>query len=98
MAVFGDSSSLPPLVNRGGRIFLSADDKALLFSRHFDAKQCRDSFQQSCFCDPCPVLYSVGFRFSFVRSLLLDLDPYGGNDPDGMFPLFLQAGGSGAGT
>ena len=25
-----------------------------------------------------------------MRRLLLDLDPYGGTDPFGMFPLFLQ--------
>ena len=25
-----------------------------------------------------------------MRSLLLDLDPYGGTDPLGMFPLFLK--------
>ena len=25
-----------------------------------------------------------------VRRLLLDLDPYGGTDPLGMFPLFLK--------
>ena len=27
---------------------------------------------------------------SFIRSLLLDLDPYAGNDPDGMFSLFYK--------
>ena len=30
------------------------------------------------------------FRSSEVRCLLLDLDPYGGTDPLGMFPLFLK--------
>ena len=30
------------------------------------------------------------FRSSEVRRLLLDLDPYGGTDPLGMFPLFLK--------
>ena len=29
-------------------------------------------------------------RLSEVWRLLLDLDPYGGNDPLGKFPLFLQ--------
>ena len=30
------------------------------------------------------------FRSSEVRRLLLDLDPYGGTDSLGMFPLFLK--------
>ena len=29
-------------------------------------------------------------RSSEVRRLLLDLDPYGGTDPFGMFPIFLK--------
>ena len=66
------------------------------FLAHFDAKQCRNKFQQQHFCDPCKVLRSVAFRFSFVRSLLLNLDLYYVSDPDGMFKLFLQAGGLGA--
>ena len=33
------------------------------------------------------------FRSSEVRRLLLDLDPYGGTDPLGMFPLFLKKTG-----
>ena len=36
-------------------------------------------------------------RSSFVHSLLLDLNSYGGNDPDEIFPL-LQTDGSGVGT
>ena len=33
---------------------------------------------------------SVSFRSSFTCRLLLDLDPYGGNDPDGTFSLFYR--------
>ena len=62
--------------------------KASLFSAHFNAKQCRDISQQPHSCEPSPVLCSVVFRSSFIRSLLVDLDPYCGNNPDGMFPLF----------
>ena len=47
IAVFGASSRLPLLVERGDKLLWSADEKASLFSAHFDAKQCRDSFQQS---------------------------------------------------
>ena len=41
-------------------------------------------------CHPSPCLTSFAFRSSEVRRLLLDLDPYGGSDPLGMFPLFLK--------
>ena len=87
-AVFGASSSLPPLADRGDKLVWSADEKASLFSAHFDAKHCRDSFQQPHSCDHFSALCSVVFRFSFTRSLLLHFDPYGGNNLDGMFPLF----------
>ena len=70
-AVFGASSSLQPLVHRGGKLVWSADVKASLFSAHFDANQCR-YFQQPYSCDPSPVLYTVAFRSNFVRSLLVD--------------------------
>ena len=56
-AIFGESSSLLLLVDRGGRLVWSAEEKASLSSAHFDTKQCRDSFQQPHFCDPSPVLY-----------------------------------------
>ena len=95
--VFGLSSSLSLLVDRGGRLIWPADIEASWFLAHFDAKQCRDSFQQPQACDPYPVLCSVAFRSSFIRKLLLDLDLYGGNDSDGMFSL-LQASSSGAGA
>ena len=35
-------------------------------------------------------LTTFPFRLSGVRRLLLDLDPYGGTDPLGMFPIFLK--------
>ena len=43
-AVLGVNSSLPPLVDRGGRLLWSADQKASLFSAHFDATQCSNHF------------------------------------------------------
>ena len=45
MAVFGVSSSFLPLLDGGGRLIWSAEEKASLFSAHFDAKQCKNSFQ-----------------------------------------------------
>ena len=87
-AVFGVSSSLPPLLDRGGNLVWSADEKTPLFSSHFDAKQCRNSFQKPYSCDSCTILSYVAFRSNFVCSLPLNLDSYGENDPDGMFRLF----------
>ena len=41
-------------------------------------------------CHPSPSLTTFAFRSSEVRRLLLDLDPCGGTDPLGMFPLFIK--------
>ena len=41
-------------------------------------------------CQLSPNLTTFAFRSSEVMRLLLDLDPYGGTDPLGMFPLFLK--------
>ena len=41
-------------------------------------------------CHPSPSLTTFAFRSSEVRRLLLDLDPYGGTDPLGMFHIFLK--------
>ena len=89
-AIFGASSSLPPLVDREGKLIWSADEKACLLSAQFDAKQCRNHFQQPHSCDSCLVMYSVAFLSSFICSMLLDTNPYGENDPDGMFPFFYK--------
>ena len=85
------SSSLPPVMDRGGWLVCSADEKASLFPAHFEAKQCRNSFQQPYSCGHCSMLRSVAFRSSLVCKL--PLNPYGGN-----VSTFLQAGGLGART
>ena len=64
--------------------------KASLLSTHVDAKQGRDDFQQPHSCDFFSVLCPVAVRSSRVRSLFLNLGPYDGNNPDGMFPLFYK--------
>ena len=64
--------------------------KADLLSDHFDGKQSRESVDLPLTCHPSPSLTTLAFRSSEVRRLLLDLDPYGGSDPLGMFPLFLR--------
>ena len=64
--------------------------KADLLSDHFDGKQSRESVDLPLICHPSRCLTSFAFRSSEVSRLLLDLDPYGGSDPLGMFPLFLK--------
>ena len=64
--------------------------KADLQSDHFDSKQSREAVDIPLTCYPSPSLETFAFRSSEVRHLLLYLDPYGGTDPLGMFPLFLK--------
>ena len=89
-AVFGSSSSLPPLVGPGGGLVCESVGKADLLSDHFDTKQCRESVDLLVTCHPSPSLITFAFRPSEFKRLLLDLDPYGESDPLGMFPLFLK--------
>ena len=87
--VFCSSSSLPPLVREGGGLVCESVGKADLLSDHFDSKQSREAVELPLTFHPSPCLTPCAFRSSEVRRLLLDLDPYGGTDPLGMFPLFL---------
>ena len=61
-----------------------------MLSDHFDSKHSREAFYLPLACHPSPGFTTFAFRSSEVRRLLLDLDPYGGTDPLGMFPLFLK--------
>ena len=89
-AVFGSSSSLPPLVTEGGGLVCELVGKADLLSDHFDSKQSREAVDLPLTCHPSPSFTTFAFRSSEVKRLLLDLDPYGGTDPLGMFHLFLK--------
>ena len=55
-----------------------------------DSKQFREAVDLPLTCHPSPSLTTFAFRSREVRLLLLDLDPYGGTDPLGMFPLFIK--------
>ena len=61
-----------------------------MLSYHFDSKQPRESIDLPLTCNSSPSLTTFAFRSSEVRSLLYDLDPYGGTGPLCMFPLFLK--------
>ena len=56
----------------------------------FDSKQSREAVDLPLTCDTSPSLTTFAFRSREVRCLVLDLDPYGGTDPVGMFPIFLK--------
>ena len=88
--MFGSSSSLPPLVSEGGGLMCESVGKADLLSDHCDLQQSREAVDLSLTCRPSPSFTTFAFKSSEVRRLLLDLDPYHGTDPLGMFPLFLK--------
>ena len=79
-----------PLVSEGGGLVCESVGKADLLSDHFDSKQSREAVYLPLTCHPSPSLTTFAFRSIDVSGVLLDLDPYGGTDPVGMFPLFLK--------
>ena len=87
-AVFGSSSLLPPLVSEGGGLVCESVAKADLLSDHFDSKQSMEAVDLPLTCHPSPSLTTFAFNLREVRRLLLDLDPYCGTDPLGMFTIF----------
>ena len=89
-AVFGSISLLPPLVSEGGGLVCESVGKADLVLNHFDSKQSREAVDLPLNRHPSPSLTTFAFRSSEVKRILLDLDPYGGTNPLGMFPLFLR--------
>ena len=87
-AVFGSNSSLPPLVGPGEGLVCESVGKADLLSDHFDSKQSRESVYLLVTCHPSPSLITFAFWSNTVKRPMLDLDPYGGTDPLGMFFLY----------
>ena len=81
---------MPPLVSEGGGLVCESIGKADLLSDYFDRKQSREAVDLLLTCHSSPLLTTFAFRLREVKRLLLDLDPYGGTDPLGMFPLFLK--------
>ena len=79
---------MPPLVSEGDGLVCESIGKADLLSDHFESKQSREAIDLPLTCHPSPTLTTFAFRSREDRRLLLDLDPYGGTDPLGMFPLY----------
>ena len=96
--MFGSISSLPALVREAGGLVCELVGKADLLPDHFDSKQSREAVDlpftyhpsHSLLITHLLVSISFAFRPREVRHLLLDLDPYGGTDPLGVFRLFLK--------
>ena len=86
-AVFCLSSSLSSLVSLGGGLVC---ESVGLLSYHFDSKQSREAVDLPLTCLLSPSLTTFAFRSIEVRRLLLDLDPYVGTHPLGMFHLLLK--------
>ena len=87
--MFGTSSSLPQLVNEGGALVCESVGKTDLLSDHVDNKESREAVDLPLTCHLSPSLTTFAFRSREVRRLLLYLDPFGGIEPFGMFPIFL---------
>ena len=81
---------MPPVVNEGGRLVRESVSKADLLLDHFDSKQSREAADMLLTCHQSPSPITFAFRSREVRRLLIDLDPYGGTAPLGMFPLSLK--------
>ena len=90
-AVYGTSSSLPPLVSEGGRLVSESLVRLICCQIILTASSpCREAVDLPPTCHQSPCLTTFAFRSRGVRHLLLDLDPYFGTDPLGMFPLCLK--------
>ena len=88
--VFGAESDIPPFCSPGGALVSDPAWKAELLSAWFDSKQSRDIVELPQTCHRKPAFCGIAFRVREVELYLLDLDPNGGVDPSGCFPIFLQ--------
>ena len=88
--MFDSSSTLPPLVSRGGGLVYVSVGNADVLLDHFDSKESREFVDLQLTFLPSFCLVTFAFLSSAVRRLMLDLDPYGGTDPLCMFPLFSE--------
>ena len=89
-ALFGMDSSVPPLLRPDGCVTHCPKEMATLLADVFDSKQSNEKLTMPHSCFPEAKLNSLAFRSREIKNLLLDLDAYGGVDPNGIFPLFLK--------
>ena len=86
-ALFGMDVVVPPILRPDGSLAHCPKGKAALFADVFDSKHSNDSLTMPQSCFPEAEL-TFAFRSGEVKKLLLELDPYGGAGPDGIFPRF----------
>ena len=79
---------MPPLVGGDGGLLCELVIGKADMPDHYDSSP--EYVNLPLTCHPSPSLVTFAFRSSEVRLLLLDLDPCGGTDPLGVFPLFLK--------
>ena len=89
-ALFGIDTTVPALLKPDGSLTHDPKEKATLFADVFDGKQSNEKLTVPQTCFPEAKLTGLAFRSREVKTLLLDLDAYGGAGPDGIFPLFLK--------
>ena len=88
--MFGAESDIPPLCSPGGALVSDPAGKAELLSTWFDSKQSRGIVELPQTYHPRPAFCGIAFRAREVERYLLDLDPNGGLDPSGCFPMFFR--------
>ena len=87
-ALFGVDDGMPPLLKPDGSLTHCPKEKASLLANVFDGKQSDEVLTLPQSCHPEAKLTTIAFRSREIERLMLDLDPYGGSGPDGIFPLF----------
>ena len=87
-ALFGIDDSMPPLLKPDGSLTHCPREKSRLFANVFEDKQCDEELTLPQTCHPEAKLRMMAFRSREIEKLMLELDPYGGAGPDGIFPLF----------
>ena len=87
-ALFGNGDGMPPLLKPDGTLTHCPREKSALFANVFDEKQSAEVLSLPQSCHPEAKLTSMAFRSREIEKLMLNLDPYGGSGPDGIFPLF----------
>ena len=80
--------AVPPLLRPDGSLSHCPKEKAAPFADVFDSKQSNDSLIMPHPIFPEAELTTFAFCSGEVKKLLLELDPYGGAGPDGIFPTF----------
>ena len=87
-ALFGIDDGMPPLLKSDGSLTHCPREKATLLANVFEEKQSDTEVTLPQSCHPEAKLISIAFRSREIEKLMLNLDPYGGSGPDGIFPLF----------